>query len=71
VSSSSQFRYRIFAASYISTRHNGTKAAIAAGYKRSNARHYASRLLRRPDVRAVLAETTQRVIDRLNARGGC
>lgn len=47
---------------------NATRAAIAAGYKPSNARFYASRLLRKPEIRAELkrkmAESWARIQNR-------
>lgn len=35
---------------------NGTKAAIRAGFKKSNARRYASELLTKPDIRKLVDE---------------
>lgn len=52
---SAKLRRFLFCKHYVALMLNGTQAAIAAGYKPSNARHYASRLLKRTDVRRMLA----------------
>lgn len=49
---------------YLALGLNGTQAAMATGYKPSNARHYASRLLRRADVRSILADEAKRLCER-------
>jgi phage terminase small subunit len=63
------WKRQLFVAYYLVYSLNGAKAARAAGYKASNARFYASRLLSRPDVRQHLADKTRAMFDRLNARG--
>jgi phage terminase small subunit len=61
-------REELFARAYIIDL-NGTKAAIAAGYKKSTARYQASRMLTKSNILARIAELTKAVVDRVN-RGG-
>lgn len=49
-------RHECFCRCYLQHRGNGTQAAIAAGYKRSNASDTACKLLKRPEIQARLAE---------------
>lgn len=51
-----RLKHQFFVAHYLALGLNGTQAAIAAGYKPSNARFYASRLLGKANVREHLAD---------------
>jgi hypothetical protein len=56
-------RHNLFAHEYASHR-NGTKAAVAAGYSAANAKAQASRLLSRPNIKALVAECDADLIEK-------
>lgn len=53
-------RERVFAAEYVKARFNGTDAAIAAGLAPRSATQEASKLLRKPNVQAMIAAAVNR-----------
>lgn len=59
-------KLEVFAKTYLTNKNNGTKAAIAAGYSEKSAHVTASRLLRNPKVQALIAETTESILDSLD-----
>jgi phage terminase small subunit len=65
-----RLKHQLFVHYYLACSLNGAKAARDAGYSRKNARYYASRLLRKANVREYLAVMTKAMIDRHNAGVG-
>ena len=56
-------REQLFAREYLLDL-NGTRAAVAVGYSPKTADQAASRMLRKPKVRALLAHLTKRMLER-------
>lgn len=63
--SKKQRRYQIFAREYVIDL-NGTRAAIAAGYSKNGAEVTASRLLRRPRVKKLIAALVKKRAEKLD-----
>ncbi len=57
------FREQLFAREYLLDL-NGTRAAIAVGYSSKTAAQAASRMLRKAKVRALLAQLTERLLEK-------
>ncbi|WP_353486155.1 terminase small subunit [Apilactobacillus xinyiensis] len=62
VSNATQLRYEKFVDAYIKT-HNGTKAAVLAGYSPKTARVQASQLLQRKDIQTSIQEHSEKIRD--------
>lgn len=60
--SSLSFRDELFCIKYVELNRNGTKAAIAAGYSPSCAQPQASRMIKRPEIRARIIELAAPVL---------
>jgi phage terminase small subunit len=66
VINASDDRYRIFVSAYLGNGMNATQAAIAAGYSEATAYSQGSRLLKRPEIAAMIAAGSRQAVEKLD-----